>query len=87
MEINVITDKLTYWENKKYDKISITVNGSCKDSLLTFGMIMEHDKQIFECAGIIPSHPDEASSYCAELGGIQCTLKIIHVYKQKETHQ
>ena len=56
-------------------------DGSKKDSLLTFGAVFREKRKAKEIAGIIPSHPNEVSSYRAELGGL---LKSYEIIRQME---
>jgi len=65
------------WHLNHEETISLAVDGSCKDHLLTFGLIMEGNNQILQCSGAVPSHIDEATSHRAELGGICKTIEVL----------
>ena len=73
-----IPKDLMPWKNKKLDNIIIATDSTCKDNLLTYGMMMKSNDLRYETSGGVPSHKDEANSHRAELGGIQQALETIN---------
>ena len=60
--------------------ITVVSDGSAKDSLLSYGFII-HDRTTYRDirgSGMILSHPDDVSSFRAELGGILEGIKTIN---------
>lgn len=68
--------RLEYWMHASQlwgrgtDSLMVVSDGLMKDELLTFGSVFREGSLNFEMAGIIPSHPQEVSSYRSELGGL-----------------
>ena len=61
----------------------IVSDGSEKNTLLTYGVILECNGFILKASGVVASYIDELSSYRAEVGDIDIGLGIILELKNR----
>ena len=80
--LTITSGGLKQWTDIQSQKLLIAVDGSSKDSFLTYGIVVEYNHENLKCAGTVPSHPEEANSHQAELGGICMVLLVVLILKK-----